>query len=107
MDKILGESLRYSERHSSKVFSTKYDWSPILNKAVNTLHFWTLCLKRAKGIRVSDNRLLKAQTTSDIEIETLPHVLPLPYIVKHLRKSRATLKDLQKRHEELRQSHLQ
>jgi hypothetical protein len=50
LDKLLGESMRYSEHHASKVFSTKYDWSPVLDRAVNNLCLWTLCLKWLKEL---------------------------------------------------------
>jgi hypothetical protein len=106
IDKLLGDSMAYSEKNASKVFSTRFEWSPVLSRAVNTLWFWTVCLKRAKGIRVSDAKLYTLQTLGGIDITTLPPVLTLPIIVKHLCISRKMLKDIQKRHVEHRQLHL-
>jgi hypothetical protein len=107
IDKLLGESMKYSEKKAARVFSTKYEWSPVLFRAVNTLRFWTVCLKRAKGFKVADSRLRLLLTTSGIETATLPPVLTLPIIVKYVCTSRSTLKELQKKHVEHRQFHLQ
>ncbi len=60
----------------------------------------------AKGIRVSDNRVSIALAKSGIDVNTLPPVLTLPIIIHYLRKSRSTLKELQKQHVEFRPSHL-
>lgn len=106
IDKLLGESMKYSEKKAAKVFSTKYEWSPVLFQAVNTLRFWTVCLKRAKGFKVADSRHRLLLTASGIEIATLPLVLTLPIIVKYVRTSRSTLKELQKKHVEHCQFHL-
>lgn len=107
IDKLLTESMLAAERAVSKKFSTTYAWSPALKKAVSSLQYWKLCLKRANGLLVPDTTLKQAQEEAEINPTQLPTTLYITDVVKHLREARTTLSDYQKRHLELRMNHIQ
>lgn len=103
-DKLLTECMLHAERTSSKKFSTRYQWSPALSSSVNAVRYWRLRLRQAKGIPISTHTLQKQMKAANIETDT---TLDTPAIVKKLREALATLRDHQKQHIELRQSHLE
>jgi hypothetical protein len=106
LDSTITESMLRTEKVTTRIFSTKYDWSPALSTLLNKERYWTLCLKRSKGIEVSDYRLLKTQAAGNIDPSVLPDPLTRPAIVKMLRETRHDLKENKKVHSELRQTHL-
>jgi hypothetical protein len=95
----------HAERQGGK-YTKKYDWSPTLIQAVQTVRYWELLLKRSKGQQV-------AQSTIDITRHAAG--LPLyscdyfnrPLIVSKLREARQWKKSCQKNHVPLRKEWLE
>jgi len=98
------ESMKYAERESSQTFSTTFQWSPTLSKAIKSVRYWRLKLKQSKGVITSHHTLKKAR--EEAEILDGPQ-LTTPEIVQKLRDSMATLRELQSRHQALREQHLE
>jgi exonuclease III len=105
VDQINTESMIHAERQGGK-YTKKYDWSPTLIQAVQTVRYWELLLKRSKG-------QLVAQSTIDITRHAAG--LPLysndyfnrPTIVSKLRAARLWKRSCQKNHVPLRQEWLE
>lgn len=106
LDYQITEVMLCSEKATTRKLSVSFQWSPSLNATVNTLRYWSLTLKRAKGFIVSSRRLLDLQTTAKLCIEELPQPLSMAHIVQYLRKAKKNLKDLQLCHVELRETNL-
>jgi len=104
VDQLMTESMKYAERESSQTFSTTFQWSPTLSKAIKSVRYWRLKLKQSKGVITSHHTLKKAR--EEAEILDGPQ-LTTPEIVQKLRDSMATLRELQSRHQALREQHLE
>jgi hypothetical protein len=39
---------------SAKVYSGKFQWSPVLKAAVKATQFWSVLLKQAKGLQINE-----------------------------------------------------
>jgi hypothetical protein len=96
----------HAERSTTRLYSKTYNWSPALATMINTVRYWELCLKRARGSIISQYRLQKLQDASNIEPATLPNPLTLPTIVKFLRDARSKVTENKQNHDTLRQTHL-
>jgi hypothetical protein len=105
IDSLMTESMIFAESHSSKSYSKKYSWSPVLKAAVKATQFWQFCLKRSKGIKVSEVLLNKlAKETKELRN---PTTLLYSEILSGWKTSRVTLRTLQKEHVQLRVNHLE
>jgi hypothetical protein len=105
IDKLLTEGMLAVEKRSCKKYSDKFQWSPALAKAVNVVHYWRLCMKQAKGIIVSNHHLIKAVQLAALKEENKP--MTTTSILTNPRVAHQTLRNLQKRHIELRENHLE
>jgi hypothetical protein len=83
-----------------------YYWSPQLKAAINTLTYWKLRLSQLKGKIISQHTLSKIfHNTQSATCKSLPQ--PLASVIQEVRQARATLKDVQRRHIELREQYLE
>jgi len=105
IDRLLTEGMLTAAKRSSKKYSDKFQWSPALAKAVNIVRYWRLCMKQAKGTIVSNHHLIKAAQRATLEEENKP--MTTTSILTNLRVAHQTLCNLQKRHIELRENHLE
>jgi len=96
--------MKYAEKESSRTFSTTFQWSPTLAKAIKSVRYWRLKLKQSKGVITSQFTLTKAR--EEAKILDGPQ-LTTPEIVQKLRDSMVTLRELQSRHQALREQHLE
>jgi len=104
VDQLMTESMKYAEKESSRTFSTTFQWSPTLAKAIKSVRYWRLKLKQSKGVITSQFTLTKAR--EEAKILDGPQ-LTTPEIVQKLRDSMVTLRELQSRHQALREQHLE
>jgi hypothetical protein len=93
----------HAERSVSKKISLTYHWSPKLKVAIHILTYWKLCLSQLKEKTISNHTLSKVFQHLPAN-QTRP--LPLETIIHEIRQARTTLKEVQKKHIELREQHL-
>jgi len=88
LDDTIMQAMLYAEKSTSEKFSTKYDWSPQLQQAVEAHRFWTLCLKHARGYTVSPSTLERYRTKAQLEPQ---ENLSVPKITQNLKAAYRTL----------------
>jgi hypothetical protein len=104
-DRLLTECMLYAESQSGRLYSKQYQWSPALKGAVQAHQFWQMCLKRRKGIKISETKLATLAKVTKINYDI--HKLTLLQIIKGWRESKNMLKLLQKEHVQLHLTHLE
>jgi len=104
IDKLVMEAMLYAESKCARKFTTTYNWSPALKQAVQAVRYWRLRIKRANGTIISSHTLATLQAEASLEPKG---GLLMPDLVKCIRDARAHLRDLQAKHVELRENHLQ
>jgi hypothetical protein len=57
LDKTISDSMRHAERVSGNKYTNRFDWSPTMIQAVQTIRYWNLILKRSKGGWVAQTTL--------------------------------------------------
>jgi hypothetical protein len=73
-----------AERKAGRRYSTRFDWSPALKKAVQEYRFWKLKLKKTRRLKVSFAVLTKYHTEADLPAEMLTRMVTEAEAVKHL-----------------------
>jgi len=106
LDKIITEGMLKAERTISKKVTTTYHWSPTLKAAISTLTYWKLRLSQLKGKVITHHSLSKLFKHTNLSL-TMTRPLSLEAVVGYIRDARATLKNIQKNHVELRSKHLE
>jgi hypothetical protein len=104
LDDIVTESMLMAERSVSKSFSKKFDWSPKLKQAVQAHRYWKLRLQQKRGGLVSNSRVAHHREAANI-----PDDSPMTesQIIEAIKGPAKQLKDLQRRHRELRTTYLE
>jgi len=105
LDNLITEAMLKAERRISKKVTTTYQLSPSLKAAINTITYWKLQLSQLKGKVISQHSLSKIFQHTKLST-ALTRSLSLEEVVGYIREARATLKDIQKNHVELRSQHL-
>jgi hypothetical protein len=105
IDSQLTEAMLVSERLVSRKFSRTFNWSPKLGSAVNSLHYWKMLLKKHKGGIVSPHKLASLRKRDGLGMSP-DHSSCIITIIHNLREARATLKECQQQHVQLREDHL-
>jgi len=106
LDKLITESMLRAEKRISKKYSTTYQWSPTLKKAIHTLTYWKLRLSQLKGKTISHHSLQKIFKHTNLAAAVrLP--LSLEVVIQYLREARHILRDVKKHHIECRSKHLE
>jgi len=106
IDQLLTEAMCSAEKSIAKKVTTTYAWSPVLKQAVSNLRYWQLSLKKAKGRAIPDSTLIRYQNEAELDPKNIPNPLKITDIVTRLRQARKDLHDYQKKHLELRTTHL-
>jgi len=106
LDNIITEGMLKAERTISKKVTTTYHWSPTLKAAISTLTYWKLRLSQLKGKAITHHSLTKLFKHTNLSL-TMTQPLSLEAVVGYIRDARATLRDIQKNHVELRSKHLE
>ncbi len=105
LDTLITEAMLRAEKNVSKKVSKTYQWSPSLQASISALSYWKLRLSQLHGKAISThtlNKLYKKTTSNPV----LQRQLPIEEVIKQVRQARATLKEHQKKHVELRENHL-
>jgi hypothetical protein len=84
LDQLITEFMLHTEKTSSKQYSTTFQWSPTLSKAVKPVRYWRLKLKQVKGVLISPHTITKAQEEKHIQTQLS---MTTPIIVQHLREA--------------------
>jgi hypothetical protein len=95
-----------SERKTTRVVSSKYDWSPTLAQANHSVRFWDMCCRKSLGIKFPDHVLKNAADKAGINQSLLPTPLTYTTIMSFRREARSSLRNLQKQHVSLRETYL-
>ena len=106
IDEKITESDIYAERAISKRYSTKYEWSPELMRAVNEVRYWELRLKICKGIPVDAKTLRGLREAAKLPVQSSDGIIGRLAVVENLREARRQMYDFQRRHAELRRQYL-
>lgn len=107
LDKLITEAMAYAERTCSKRYSTTFQWSPLLLKAVYAYRYARLRLKEFNGIPVTEKTLQYHQKQAEITEEQHKNLNAIDKIVNFLRESKTKMKEHQKRHVELRKGYVE
>jgi hypothetical protein len=105
LDTLITEAMLRAEKNVSKKVSKTYQWSPSLQASISALSYWKLRLSQLHGKAISTHTLNKLYKKTIIN-PVLQRQLPLEEVIKQVRQARATLKEHQKKHVELRENHL-
>ena len=106
LDTVITESMLTAEKTISRRLTTTYQWSPPLKKAVYCLRYWHLRLRQVRGQPVSASQLHLFQREADISPQD--QALAVESDVKKAQhQAYSALKELQKRHQELRDTYLE
>jgi hypothetical protein len=95
----------YAEKACSKRYTKRYEWSPQLIRAVESVRYWRLLLKRSKGLRIQHSTISRAKTNA--HLQNSPEPVDQPSIINSLKKALNYMRGLQKSHTELRENYLQ
>jgi hypothetical protein len=106
LDQIISEAMLSAEHSVSKKVSRTYQWSPKLKAAINSLTYWKLWLSQLKGKAISSHTLSKIFHHSKLPMSSTG-LLSLERVIQVIRQARSTLKNVQKKHVELREQHLE
>jgi len=106
LDKIITEAMLHAERSVSKKISLTYHWSPKLKAAIHILTYWKLRLLQLKGKTISNHTLSKVFKHTNLPANQ-SRPLPLETVIHKIRQARITLKEVQRKHIELREQHLE
>ena len=101
LDRIITEAMTYAERECAKRHSTKFQWSPLLLKAVYAYMYARLRLKEFRGIMVTEKSIQYHKKQASITEDEHHELDAIEKIVTFLRESKKTMKEMQKRHVEL------
>ena len=107
LDTIITESMIYAERNCSKRYSTRFQWSPLLLKAVYVYRYARLRLKELKGLPVTEKAIQYHIKQASITTEEHQNLVALDKIILFLRAAKAKLKELQHQHKELRKDYIE
>jgi hypothetical protein len=105
LDKLITESVLYVERQSSKKYTKRFEWSPALVQTIESVCYWCLLLKRAKGLSIAASTLTSVrerEKNSPLDTDSLD----LPVIVKNLRMAIQQMRLSQRSQIELREAYL-
>jgi hypothetical protein len=105
LDRIQTECMLFAEKQSSKIFSTKYDWSPKLKQAVKATQYRYLKIQQSRGSVIHINKLLSFQQEGGVPGDTSP--VSLLAAMKGLQQAKQALREMQKRDSQLRVTHLE
>lgn len=106
IDKIITDSMLYAEQSSCKRYSSKFEWSPSLIRAVQTERFWKLQLKVSKGLPVAFSMLTRVQHAAGITSDPYSSV-NLSIAIQELRRFKAYRRELQRNHRSLCKTYLE
>jgi hypothetical protein len=106
LDKTITESMLTAERNISKRIITKYQWSPKIKQAVQSLRYWNLRLRQAHQKPFSPVQLTHYQAEGNIPPEATT-ITDVKIIKREQHKAFLNLKSLQEQHEGLRESYLE
>ncbi len=106
IDRINSESMLYAERQVQKKFAKKYEWSPKLIQAVQSVRYWKLRIKKAKGLYVTDHILNTTLKAANLPTSSGDY-LPFSIILSRLKDAREILKQRQCNHVQLREEYLE
>jgi hypothetical protein len=106
LDRLFTEAMLKAERTISKKYSITNQWSPTLKAAIHTLTYWKLRLSQLKGKIISNHTLQKVFDHTNLDSNSR-RPSPLETVIGNIREARAHLKDIQRRHVELRAQHLE
>ena len=107
LDRAITEAMTYAERECARRYTTKYQWSPLLLKAVYAYRYARLRLKEFKGIAVTEKALLYHRKQASVTEEKHQELDAVDKIVTFLREAKAKMKEMQKRHVELRKEYVE
>lgn len=99
--------MAYAERTCAKRYSTQYQWSPLLLRAVYAYRYARLRLKEFNGIPVTAKAVAYHQKQASITDEKHNELNAIELIVEFLRKAKATMKEQQQKHVELRKDYVE
>jgi hypothetical protein len=102
---INSESMLYAERQVQKKFTEKYEWSPKLIQAVQSIRYWKLRIKKAKGLYVTDHMLNTTLKAANLPTSSGDY-LPFSIILSRLKEAREILKQRHRNHVQLREEYL-
>jgi hypothetical protein len=104
IDVIITAAMLKAEKYCSKRYTKKFEWSPKLIQAVETVRFWRLLLQCSKGLLISYSSICRAREAAGLpnDLDTMDQ----PSIIKHLRDALSSLHQSQKSHVELHESYL-
>jgi hypothetical protein len=106
LDIIISESMLSAERSLSKRITTTYQWSPLIKKAVQRLRYWHLRLWQVRNLPVSTNQLEHFQRDGELSEEA--QALSEEVDIKKAQSAACkNLKELQTKHQELRETYLE
>jgi hypothetical protein len=97
--RTITEAMLHAEHQLSSNHKSKYQWSPILQHAVQAIRYLTLRLKQIRGQNIGDTIL--QHLAKEGYPNGLPDIFHEADILFHLRLARKHLKELQPRHFDL------
>jgi hypothetical protein len=86
------ESMLHAESVSSRTFSGKYQWSPMLLLGVRQVQYWTVRLRKAKGSFTNITRLKTVGKLAGLCESDIDSPLSLQAIIHNLQQTRTELK---------------
>jgi hypothetical protein len=107
VDTNITEIMLSAERKAGRIYSTKFDWSPALKKAVQEYRFWKLKLKKTRGLKVSLSVLTKYHSEANLPAEMLTRIVTEAEAVKHLQGAYKNMTSHQNNHKQLRATYLE
>mmetsp|Transcript_7001 Transcript_7001/g.10195 ORF Transcript_7001/g.10195 Transcript_7001/m.10195 type:complete len:653 (+) Transcript_7001:1286-3244(+) len=107
IDNIITASVRYADKQVAKRYSTQYEWSPELMRAVNEARYWELRLKPYKGIKMDEGTLEQHREAAKLPLQQSKNIEGRLKVVDCLRAARKQMQEFQRRHVEMRSNYLE
>ena len=99
LDVIITEAMRHAENKTGRQYSTKYEWSPTLQRAVYAHRFWKLKLQQHRHKTFPSSRLEYYRTAANLPVTD--GILMEQEIIRSVQSDCSDLKAFQSRHREL------
>jgi hypothetical protein len=106
-DTVITETMIHAERAAGRKYSTRFDWSPSLLRAVQAFRFWKMRVKLHRGLTVSQAGLQKYHKEAEFPQNTYDNTYEEAAIVQAIKDAYKELRAKQKKHRELRFSYLE
>jgi hypothetical protein len=104
IDELRVKGMKLADRKCRKLHMGAYEYSPALDKALDTKRYWLLVSERKQGKRrIGLRRLIRLAKKADLQVD---HSLSLEEVLENVEKARVAYNATKKQHKTLRGKHV-